>query len=162
AGFKNYGVRLGQVARRSDWLAVLDTDNADASNWIIDQILAKSIPDTPFRVITARGQHRAYRITGPAPKFIHRDGLTIEFRNAGQYVVGPGSVHPTGATYSPVAWSWLWEDIPFFPVDTFAFDDASCVSKRSTAAAGDGFEFPSEVHAGERHDQLFKQVRSFK
>ncbi len=161
AGFKNYGVRLGQVPGRPNYLAVLDTDNTDASNWVIDQILAKNIPDTPFRVLTARGQHRYYVLHAPAPKFIHRDGHTIEFRNAGQYVVGPGSIHLSGAIYTPVAWSWLWEEIPVFPVDSFLFDDGSC-GKRSTGTFGEGFEFPDEVRAGERHDQLFRLLRSFK
>jgi Bifunctional DNA primase/polymerase, N-terminal/Primase C terminal 1 (PriCT-1) len=152
----NYGVPLGR-------LGVADTDNADVETWA-----ALHLPPTSFKVRTARGWHRYYRIGGPLPKFIHRDGHTIEFRNVGQYVIGPGSVHPgdrkasilPGIIYTADAWSWRWEDLPFFPTD-FLFDDRP--STTSTGAVYvDGFEFPDVVSAGERHDQLFRLLRSFK
>jgi hypothetical protein len=73
----DYGVSLGL-------LAVADSDEAGAESWV-----AANIPDTPFKVTTARGRHRYYRIVGSPPHFFHRAGFTIEFRHAGQSVVGP-------------------------------------------------------------------------
>ena len=149
--FKNFGVRLG------NGLAVADTDKAETERWF-----QQHGPSTPFVVLTARGVHRYFRIASRQPKFIHRDGLTIEFRNEGQYVVGPGSVHRTGAVYSAQEWSWRWEDIPFFPAD-FLFDDGSC-GRRSEPGQinGEGYEFPETVSQGERHAELFKLIRSMK
>lgn len=143
----NYGVRLGR-------LAVLDTDSPESERWAVSVA-----PATPFVVTTARGQHRYYRLGGPLPKFIHRQGLTVEFRNAGQYVVGPGSVHPSGVVYTARDWSWCWQDIPFFPPD-FLFDDRAPSERGS--ADGQPYEFPEFAQAGERHDHLFRQLRSCK
>jgi hypothetical protein len=89
AKFVNYGVRLAH------WIGVIDTDSPESEAWV-----QAHCPTTPFTVRGARGLHRYYRLQAEkTPKFIKRDGLTIEFRNQGQYVVGPGSVHPTGAVY---------------------------------------------------------------
>lgn len=166
--FQNYGVRLGPLAmwvvrgvdRRNDGLAVVDADCIEARGWC-----STYIPHTPFQVRTGRGVHHYLRLRSGdgVPKFIHRDGLTIEFKHAGQYVVGPGSIHPSGATYTASDWSWRWEDIPIFPAETFIFDDGSC-GRRSTPGQpnGDGYEFPDRVAAGERHAELFKQLRQFK
>ena len=148
----NYGVPL------SASLAVLDTDTSDDELWVLQQIIDRVIPDTPFLVETARAFHRYFRLRGPLPKFMHSDGHTLEFRNVGQYVVGPGSMHPSGKKYQALGWSWRWEDIPFFPAD-FVFDDGSC---GTFSAPGTPYEFPEKVYAGERHDQLFRFIRSFK
>src|SRR5688572_28757353 len=120
--FVNYGVRLGHG------LAVLDGDSRESVAWIQSRITAGEIPWTQFIVKTARGLHLYYRLVGgeDLPKFLHRDGLTIEFKHHGQYVVGPGSVHPDGPIYTAAEWSWGWDDIPVFPTDTFLFDDGSC------------------------------------
>lgn len=145
--FRNYGVRLAH------WLGVIDTDELAANDWVEQHVI-----QTPFKVLTARGIHRYYRLPGPTPKFIHRDGLTIEFRNAGQYVLGPGSTHHTGRVYAAEPWSWCLADLPIFPAD-FVFDD-----RPGAAVAGtlDRWEFPESVSSGERHDQLYKLLRSFK
>ena len=158
--FTNYGVPL------SEHLGVLDTDTTESELWVQRQIATGTIPETPFTVTTGpyhdgscgRGLHRYYRLTGSMPKYIHREGLTLELRNVGQYVVGPGSVHPSGVVYTPSEWSWRWDDLPFFPSD-FAFDDGSC---GAFSAAGQPYEFPENVCAGERHDQLFRLLRSCK
>jgi hypothetical protein len=147
ARFREYGVPLGL-------LAVIDSDRPDVEAWA-----AAHAPDTPLRVRTARGWHRGYRLSGDAPHFIHRDGLTIEFRHRGQYVVGPGSVRPDGVIYEADAWSWDIRDVPFFPAD-FVFDDRP-LSERGSAD-GEPFELPEVVRAGERHDQLFRFLRSCK
>ena len=89
ARFDDYGVPLGLFA-------VADSDSVEAEIWV-----RANLPSTPFTVTTARGLHRYYRIVGTPPKFLHRAGLTIEFRNHGQYVVGPDAVHQTGVVLVP-------------------------------------------------------------
>ena len=145
--FKEYGVPLGP-------LAVADSDSQAAETWS-----AQHLPPTPLVVTTGRGRHRYYRRpVGAAPRFIHRDGLTIEFRHEGQYVVGPGSVRPDGVVYQAAAWSWDIRDVPIFPVDDFRWDDRPVEARGSVSGAR--FELPPVVHAGERHEQLFKLLRS--
>jgi hypothetical protein len=146
ARFRSYAVPLGR-------LAVPDTDNPADSAWVTSHL-----PPTPFRVRTARGWHSYYRLTGEAPHFIHRDGHTIEFRQQGQYVVGPGSVHPSGAIYTASEWSWCWDDIPFFPVD-FVFNDGSC-PKVSVGGTGGPFVLPEAIVEPCRHETLHKLMRS--
>lgn len=155
-GWPSYGVGL------RGWL-VVDTDDTPA-----EQLAAASMPDTPFRVKTARGMHRYYRLVGTkkypidsVPHFIHRDGLTIEARHGqGHYVVGAGSVHPSGAIYRVADWSWNVHDVPFFPVDDIEWDDRPREVRGSIA--GEPYRFPEVVRAGERHDQLFRLLRSMK
>ncbi len=151
----SYGVELGT-------LMVVDGDSAMSTAWI-----RAHCPATPFRVQTGpyhdqahlgRGVHFYFRAPeSPTPAFIHRDGLVIEARRAGQYVVGPGSVHPSGCTYRASAWSWRWEELPIFSAD-FQFDDGS----RQTTLLGERYEVPDRVTAGERTAELFKFVRSLK
>lgn len=156
----------GDVARLSNYavalsakVGVLDTDDRDGELWTLQQIANRVIPNTPFFVDTARGKHRYFQLAGPLPKFIHRDGHTLELRNEGQYVVGPGSRHPSGVIYRASDWSWRWEDVPYFPTD-FVFDDRPLAARGSID--GDGFTMPARVYAGERHDQLFRLLRSCK
>jgi len=151
ARLRNYAVPL------SDRLGVLDTDNRDDELWVLQQIAHRVIPDTPFLVETARGFHRYYRLDGPLPKFIRRDGRILEFRNVGQYVVGPGSMHPSGAVYTAAEWSWRWEDLPFFPAD-FVFDDGSC--PHSAAPDGGPFVLPEVIAEKFRHKTLHSLMRA--
>ncbi len=164
--FRNYGVRLGV-------LSVVDSDSAATETWA-----DRHVPETPFMVRTCRGWHRYFRLANPLPKFIYGDGHTIEFRNHGLYVVGPGSIHAgdqkkgiaPGHVYAASDWSWRWDDIPFFSAD-FVFDDGSCGTQaasrgRGTQAAsgssGERFQFPEVVKEAGRHDTLFRQIRSWK
>jgi hypothetical protein len=161
ASFTSYGVMLRQL------LLVIDADTPHADAWV-----AAHVPDTPFTVTTGpyhdkspgRGTQRYFRQPAASlPPYIHRDGLTIEARRGANYVLGPRSLHPDGMTYTPSVWSWQWADIPIFPAD-FVFDDGSCGARASADADADGerFEFPQVVSAGERHDCLFRLIRSWK
>jgi hypothetical protein len=150
-------------------LVVLDVDSVQTATWIEQAIGRDEIPETPFRVLTGprhdgsggRGVHRYYRRTmSEAPRFILRDGLSIEFKSEGQYIVGPGSTHPSGLTYTAAEWSWQFDDLPIFPAD-FIFDDGSC-GKRTSAVRGEEYEVPERVTRGERRAELFKLVRSQK
>jgi len=155
AGFGNYGVKLGRG------IGVVDTDSDESEEFIARQIDLHHIPATPFMVKTARGLHRYFRLSRPTPKFIRREGMAIEFRNEGQYVVGPGSLHPSGCVYMAAAWSWNVMDIPMFPAE-FLFDDGSCGGRSENAPQGELYSFPPEVTSGERHHELFKLLRSLK
>lgn len=145
ARWSSYGVVLGT-------LAVVDTDDPESEHWV-----ARYCPETPFVVVTARGLHRYYRQRCPSPKYIHRDGLTVEHRNVGQYVIGPGSTHPSGLVYRARDWSWDWRDVPFFPA-SFDFDDRPQHERASEVGAR--FRLPPVIRAGERHDELFRLLRS--
>lgn len=142
----NYGVALGS-------LGVLDSDTPEVEAWV-----AANAPPTPFMVKTARGVHRYYRLIGAAPHFVHRAGFTIEFRNHGQYVVGPGSTHASGVVYQALDWSWNIKDVPFFPVADFGWEDRPEGERGSTD--GGPLVVPPTIKAGERHDMLFKVMRS--
>ena len=162
--FREYGVPGGVREGYDDGLTIVDTDEEGDEAWVLRQIAQGNIPDTPFKVRTRRGWHRYLRTRGPLGSYIHRDGHTIENRNRGLYVVGPGSVLPTGVVYRASVWSWRWEDIPFFP-DGFLFNDGSCgrISPERTAGAPcEGYEFPEAVYKNFRHRELFRLLRSFK
>ena len=154
AGLREYAVPLGL-------LAVADSDTAASEAWI-----AAHLPDTPFKVTTGpyhdgspgNGRHRYYHLVGDAPPFFHRDGLTIEFRHRGRYVVGPGSIRPDGVTYIADDWSWNIDEIPFFPVADFLFDDRPFADRGS--GSGDPLKLPEAVHQSERHGTLHKVMRS--
>ena len=151
--FEEYGVPLGL-------LAVADSDTSATEDWV-----SKHLPDTPFKVWTGpyhdkspgRGRHRYYRLVGDPPHFVHRDGYAIEFRHRGQYVIGPGSMRPDGVRYVPEDWSWNVNDVPFFPVADFLWDDGSC---GKVVAAGEPLVLPEVIRESERHELLHKLVRS--
>jgi Protein of unknown function (DUF3631)/Bifunctional DNA primase/polymerase, N-terminal len=162
ARFREYGVPLGRVGTTTNFLVVVDADNPATKRWVMS-----NLPPTPFTVTTGpchdgsedRGLHFYLRANGSVPHFIHRDGLAIESRNQGQYVVGPGSVRPDGVVYTASDWSWRWEDIPFFPAD-FVFDDRPLDARGS--AKGEPYKFPEVALASERHSELFRLLRSLK
>lgn len=160
AGFKEYGVPGGVREGYDDGLTIVDTDDDADEAWVA----AQPALDTPFMVRTRRGWHRVLRTCGPLPSYIRRDGHTIENRNRGLYVVGASSVLPNGFVYRASAWSWRWEDIPYFP-DGFVFDDGSCgrISPERTAGTpGEEYEFPEAVYTNFRHHELFRLLRSCK
>lgn len=157
AEFGNYGVRLGFGDAP---LAVLDPDQG-----VLCRAIERGefeVPVTPFVVETTRGLHFYYRLprTEDVPKFVRRFGVSIEFRNKGQYVVGAGSTHPSGKRYAARDWSWCFEDIPIFPVDTYCFDDGTFKGAATHTNAGEAFELPSEVREPERHETLNSLIAS--
>jgi len=151
AALTNYAVRL------SASLGVVDTDAPEAEAWV-----AEHLPDTPFKVRTARGVHRYYRLGGEVPKYIYRASLTIEFRNLGQYVIGPGSRHASGTVYTADPWSWIMRDVPIFDRSAFVWDDRPIGERGSSSGGSAGYVVPARITAGERHDQLYRMMRSMK
>jgi len=93
-GAHNYGVLAG-------WnnLAVLDFDDiAEYRSWVLwarQQPLASKILSEAFTVMTARGVHIYLRLASAIKN--HKVGK-IDIKTSG-YVLGPGSIHPSGAEY---------------------------------------------------------------
>lgn len=154
--WRAYGVPLGSASG----LTVVDTDFAADETWVAAQLL-----DTPFKVRTGpyhdgspgNGRQRYYRTNGPLPSTIHRDGLSIENRNEGLYVLGPGSVHPSGVIYTADDWSWDIRDVPFFPSD-FVFNDGSCPQQVSVGGTGGPLVLPASI-LKQRHEAIHKIMR---
>ena len=92
----NYGVRTGG---RSN-IFVLDIDGP-AGKRSLSKLIKKygSLPKT-VTVQTAKGEHRYYKAGGQAiSNSAGKIGAGLDIRGDGGYVVGPGSVHPSGKLY---------------------------------------------------------------
>lgn len=109
---RNLAVVTGAISG----ICVVDADSAGAEAW-----LNANLPLTPWRVRTARGVHWYYRHPGGrVANRVHAEvpGGTLDLRGDGGYVVGPGSVHATGATYTPEGdWDVPRVDLPVLPMD---------------------------------------------
>jgi len=89
--FRNYGVLCGKRHGQSGYLVALDFDDLDAGvSWLLGMGMQT------FTVATARGLH-AYFITDEPAETVHFDGGDLK---ATGYVLGAGSVHPSGAVYT--------------------------------------------------------------
>ncbi len=89
--FRNYGVMCGKRHGQDGYLVVLDFDDLDAGvAWLL------GMGRQTFTVATARGLH-AYFITDEPAETVHFDGGDLK---ATGYVLGAGSVHPSGAVYT--------------------------------------------------------------
>lgn len=91
----NYAVVLGW-----NLLSVLDFDDTSAyGQWMLwcarQSGFAEYIARNAFRVSSARGVHVYFRLVQPTK---NRKLPGIDFKSSG-YVVGPGSIHPTGIEY---------------------------------------------------------------
>ena len=109
---RNIGIALGSVSG----VVAVDTDSPEAEAWV-----GENLPYTLMMTRTARGMHRYYRLPADGhelPAFIEVDGLKIELRRHGQYVVAPGSVHPSGFVYEMVEpWPNSLDDVPQLPTE---------------------------------------------
>jgi putative DNA primase/helicase len=87
----NIGIVTGAVSG----LVVLDLDNEEA----VAEAQRRGLPDTLI-VRTGKGQHVYFR--HPGNKITNRAGFLpgMDIRGDGGYVVGPGSLHPSGAVYT--------------------------------------------------------------
>ena len=96
SGWQNYGVVAGW-----DNLAMIDFDNADAFQlWqtYYEQQLVRiyELKTPPFIVKSARGAHVYIRLYGTEANQ-KRQGVDVKVHG---YVVGPESIHPSGAVYT--------------------------------------------------------------
>lgn len=106
----NVGVVTGAVSN----VIALDCDSQEA----FDAVTRLGVPPTP-RVSTARGWHLYFR--WPGYPVANAAGLLpgVDVRGDGGYVVGPGSVHPTGVIYE---WATSPREVPFAPVPEWLLD----------------------------------------
>lgn len=91
---------IGIVTGAINGLVVLDLDNDEA----IAEAGRLGLPDT-LMVRTGKGRHVYFR--HPGYKITNRAGFLpgMDIRGDGGYIVGPGSLHPSGAVYA-------WEKSP--------------------------------------------------
>lgn len=88
--FGNYGVICGKRHGQDGYLVVLDFDDLDSGvAWLLGMGWAT------YTVATARGLH-AYFITEEPAETVRFEGGDLK---ASGYVLGAGSVHPSGAVY---------------------------------------------------------------
>lgn len=89
----NLGIATGAVSR----VAVIDLDSAEAL-----ERMRGILPETPLRVITAKGEHWYYRHCGRfrVGNRAKVGGLALDVRGSGGYVCCPPSLHWTGHRYS--------------------------------------------------------------
>lgn len=89
------------VTGTPEGVAVLDVDNKEAQEFV-DTL---NLPPTAT-VLTARGRHYYFH-TPPIDlrNTVRVKGVKLDFRGAGGYVIGAGSIHPDGTLYQ-------WENSP--------------------------------------------------
>lgn len=108
---QNLAVVTGAVSG----VVVVDADSPEAVSWVKRNMLR-----TPWRVRTARGLHLYYRhpgvpVSNKARICTKAGALALDVRGDGGYVIGPGSVHASGAGYTAEGnWSEPSTNLPAF------------------------------------------------
>ena len=108
-------MNIAIVTGAGSGVVVVDADSRQALQWA-----TRSLPYTPWQTQTARGFHLWYRHPGVAVRNCTQidtgDGrLAIDVRGDGGYVIGPGSVHASGARYLEAGhWEEPRESLPRF------------------------------------------------
>lgn len=108
---QNVAIITGAVSS----VVVVDTDAPDAEEWA-----RLNLPRTPWRVKTSKGFHRFYRHPGETvtnrARIATQDGrLALDVRGDGGFVIGPGSIHASGAKYTALGdWSIPAAKLPAF------------------------------------------------
>ena len=150
----NVGIVTGAISR----IVTVDCDSPDAVAWADEHL-----PSTPMATRTAKGEHRFYRhpgalITNRARGYTGEARGEIDVRADGGYVVGPGSVHKTGARYEKVG---DWPPIEELPVFEPAWlDPAAAKTGRPTETRSSrpgALSTSSLVPEGERNGTLFRE-----
>lgn len=128
-----YGIDCGRSR-----LVVLDEDATDALAELCQANGWEPLPPT-FTVTTGRGRHFYYLAPTDGREirnYVKADGAEVDIRGVGGYVVGPGSLHASGAVYAiedarnPVA-------LPEWFVDEFG-TEPSVSSTRPSASGSSG------------------------
>lgn len=143
-------------------LVVVESDTPEAETWC-----ANHLPRTPMKTQSARGVHRFYRRPTGAdavfeiPPSITVEGIEIEIKRNGQYVVAPGSVHPgkpelgiaPGHVYSEVEpWPTSLDAVPEFPVATVWY-----FQTHKTGSSRQSEPLPKDITSGGRNNLLFRE-----
>lgn len=93
----------------------VDLDNQAAVDWA-----HANFPPTPWVTVSGRGEHWYYKHPGTdiknGVKLKLGDGIKIDIRGDGGYLVAAPSVHPNGSVYTQAGdWSVSVHDLPAFP-----------------------------------------------
>lgn len=124
-GAHNIGIVTGSISG----LAVIDADSREVVTWC-----EANLPLTPA-VETARGRHYYFKFRPGLKNSVAVNGLKLDIRGEGGYVIGPGSVHETGVIYS-----WLegrsLDDLPLAEFPSELFTKQSDKAKPSTTTPG--------------------------
>jgi putative DNA primase/helicase len=101
---RNIGIVTGHVSG----IFVLDADTPEAIDWA-----ERNLPPTDMRVRTASGVHLYYPLSADSTlrnktriKIADGGRIGLDIRAEGGYVVGPGSVHPSGIVYTREGAGW--------------------------------------------------------
>lgn len=98
-------------------IVVIDCDTPAAEVWA-----DAHLPPTPMMTLTSKGTHRYYRHPGVPvsnkARVFGGDGIALDVRGDGGYVVAPGSLHHSGALYTRVG---SWPPVDQLPVFDLAW-----------------------------------------
>lgn len=156
----NYG-----IATEPSGLVVIDEDEPGAADLLAQACGYEHLPAT-FTVATARGRHFYYAAPANAPRTGAQKAPGIDVRGAGGYVVGPGSLHASGALYT------VTDDSPALPMPRWlaqalehgATSPASASEVVSSPGVWDilpaPFTLPERIDPGTRNDTLFRYACS--
>lgn len=90
-GDRNIAIVTGAISG----IVVVDADSKEAVAWV-----EANLPPTPIRTRTNRGLHFFFRHPGgTVPNGVKFQGIPLDVRGDGGYVVAPGSLHHTGILY---------------------------------------------------------------
>ena len=158
----SHGYNIGIVTGAVSGVVVVDLDSPAAEQWA-----EVHLPRTPMRTRTAKGRHDYYRHPGTPVRNAARiksadQTIELDVRGDGGYVVGPGSVHETGARYEMIrAWPDSLDALPVFDPAWLAMEE-----RPSSNITGDTSPTPATRHvrrARERGDrkELLSRARAY-
>ncbi len=134
----NFGIVCGEVSQN---LVVFDFDEAESVNFVFSDF--EKIKHKTMVVRTGKGYHVYFRTKKPVPSS-KRTHLHLDIQSEGKYVVGPGSLHPSGAIYNSIGSEAISE-----MDDYIGFLDI--IDKKD--AVYDAAKFVGRIwQAGDRHD----------
>jgi hypothetical protein len=151
----NYGIACGPSG-----LLVIDEDTPGG----FDRFAADhgvTVPAT-YTVATGRGRHLYFNANGHALGNAKHAlaGYGVDVRGRGGYVVGPGSTHATGATYT------VTSDVQPAPVPSWLHEALTAPQQPTSGALGDPFQrgglgaVPEVIPHGQRDEVLFRYASS--
>ena len=137
--FRGTNHQLAIVCGEVSGVIVIDTDSAEAEIWA-----RQNLPETPLMAQTPKGWHRYYKWAGQQVRNKARiktgiEGLALDIRGDGGYVLAPGSLHPSGSKY--LAWGrWSgFSDLPSYQKTWEPMERARLwMAKREPAVQGSG------------------------
>ena len=134
----NFGIICGSVSQN---LVVFDFDEAESVNFVFSDF--SKVKERTMVVRTGKGYHIYFRTSKPVPssKRVH---LHLDIQSEGKYVVGPGSLHPSGAIYNSIGAEAISE------IDDY-LEFLDLIDKKD--AVYDAAKFVGTIwQAGDRHD----------